>query len=39
MQFAVPQFTDVEDRLIGPLTLKQDLQEGAGKHPCFGREG
>ena len=25
MQFAVPQFTDVEDRLIGPLTLKQFL--------------
>jgi hypothetical protein len=25
MQYAVPQFTDVEDRLIGPLTLKQFL--------------
>ncbi len=25
MQFAVPQFTDVEDRLIGSLTLKQFL--------------
>lgn len=25
MQFAVPQFTEVEDRLIGPLTLKQFL--------------
>ncbi|MDP4000755.1 MAG: hypothetical protein Q8P83_00745 [bacterium] len=25
MQFAVPQFTDVEDKLIGPLTLKQFL--------------
>lgn len=23
MQYAVPQFTDVEDKLIGPLTLKQ----------------
>ena len=23
MQFAVPQFTEVEDKLIGPLTLKQ----------------
>lgn len=23
MQFPVPQFTDVEDRIIGPLTLKQ----------------
>ncbi len=25
MQFAVPQFTDVEDKLIGPLTLRQFL--------------
>jgi len=25
MQYSVPQFTDVEDRLIGPLTLKQFL--------------
>ncbi|HTL39371.1 MAG TPA: PrgI family protein [Methylomirabilota bacterium] len=25
MQFAVPQFTDVEDKLIGPFTLKQFL--------------
>jgi hypothetical protein len=25
MQFPVPQFTDVEDRIIGPLTLKQFL--------------
>ncbi|MBX4187236.1 MAG: PrgI family protein [Candidatus Doudnabacteria bacterium] len=25
MQFAVPQFTDVEDKLIGPLSLKQFL--------------
>ena len=25
MQFAVPQFTDVEDKLFGPLTLKQFL--------------
>lgn len=23
MQFQVPQFTDIEDRVIGPLTLKQ----------------
>jgi hypothetical protein len=23
MQFSVPQFTDVEDRIIGPLTIKQ----------------
>ena len=25
MQYPVPQFTDVEDRIIGPLTLKQFL--------------
>ena len=25
MQFAIPQFTDIEDKLIGPLTLKQFL--------------
>ena len=25
MQYAVPQFVDVEDKLIGPLTLKQFL--------------
>ncbi|MGE5392124.1 MAG: PrgI family protein [Candidatus Saccharibacteria bacterium] len=25
MQFAVPQFVDIEDKLIGPLTLKQFL--------------
>jgi hypothetical protein len=29
MQFAVPQFTDVEDKLIGPFTLKQFLFIGA----------
>ncbi len=23
MQFPVPQFTDVEDKIIGPLTIKQ----------------
>lgn len=23
MQFPVPQFTDIEDRIIGPLTIKQ----------------
>ena len=23
MQFPVPQFTDVEDKIIGPLTVKQ----------------
>lgn len=31
MQFPVPQFTDVEDRIIGPLTIKQfGILFGAG---------
>lgn len=31
MQFQVPQFIDIEDRIIGPLTLKQFLYlAGAG---------
>lgn len=31
MQFPVPQFTDVEDKIIGPLTLKQfGIVFGAG---------
>lgn len=32
MQFAVPQFIDIEDKIIGPLTLKQFfyLAGGAG---------
>lgn len=31
MQFPVPQFTDVEDRIFGPLTLKQfGIVFGAG---------
>ena len=31
MQFPVPQFTDVEDKIIGPLTLKQfGIFAGAG---------
>ncbi|MEK7161506.1 MAG: PrgI family protein [Patescibacteria group bacterium] len=31
MQFPVPQFTDVEDRIIGPLTIKQfGIVFGAG---------
>ena len=31
MQFNVPQFIDVEDRIVGPLTLKQFLYlAGAG---------
>ncbi|MCX6797248.1 MAG: PrgI family protein [Candidatus Doudnabacteria bacterium] len=31
MQFSVPQFTDVEDKIIGPLTIKQfGILFGAG---------
>lgn len=31
MQFPVPQFTDVEDKIIGPLTIKQfGIMFGAG---------
>lgn len=29
MQFQVPQFIDIEDKIIGPLTLKQFLYVGA----------
>lgn len=30
MQFQVPQFLDVEDKIIGPFTLKQFLFAGGG---------
>jgi hypothetical protein len=31
MRFQVPQFTDVEDKIVGPLTLKQFVYlAGAG---------
>jgi hypothetical protein len=30
MQFNVPQFIEVEDKIVGPLTLKQFLYLGAG---------
>jgi len=30
MKFDVPQFIEVEDKIIGPLTLKQFLYIGAG---------
>jgi len=30
MQFQVPQFTDVEDKIFGPLTLKQFVYVGGG---------
>ncbi len=30
MQFNVPQFIEIEDKILGPLTLKQSLFLGAG---------
>ncbi len=30
MQFNIPQFIEVEDKIIGPLTLKQALYLGGG---------
>lgn len=36
MQFNIPQFIDVEDRIVGPLTLKQFLYiAGAGAAAFF----
>lgn len=30
MRFTVPQFTDIEDKIIGPLTVKQFMMALAG---------
>ncbi len=35
MKFDVPQFIEVEDKIIGPLTLKQFLYIGAGAGSLF----
>lgn len=35
MQYSVPQFVDIEDKIIGPLTLKQFLILVAGALVCF----
>ena len=35
MQFNVPQFIDIEDKIIGPLTLKQFLFLVAGAGLLF----
>lgn len=35
MQFQVPQFIETEDRIVGPLTLKQFLYIAAGAALCF----
>lgn len=35
MQFQVPQFIETEDKIVGPLTLKQFLYIGAAGLLCF----
>lgn len=35
MQFNVPQFIEIEDKIVGPLTLKQFLYLAAGGAICF----
>lgn len=35
MQFQVPQFIETEDKIIGPLTIKQFLYIAAGGALCF----
>jgi hypothetical protein len=35
MQYQVPQFIEVEDRLFGPLTLKQFIYVAGGAGMCF----
>jgi hypothetical protein len=35
MQFQIPQFTEIEDKIIGPLTLKQFLYLAVGAFVIF----
>lgn len=35
MQFKVPQFIDVEDKIFGPLTFKQFIYLAGGAALCF----
>jgi len=35
MQFQIPQFTEIEDKIIGPLTLKQFLYLAVGAFVVF----
>lgn len=35
MQFQVPQFIETEDKIVGPLTIKQFLYIAAGAALCF----
>ncbi len=36
MQFQVPQFIETEDKIVGPLTLKQFLELTIAAGICFG---
>lgn len=35
MQFQVPQFIEVEDKIFGPLTFKQFIYIGGGAGACY----
>jgi hypothetical protein len=35
MQYEVPQFIEIEDKIIGPLTLKQFIYVAGGAALCF----
>ncbi len=35
MRYQVPQFIDVEDKIVGPLTLKQFVYVAGGAGMCF----
>jgi hypothetical protein len=35
MRYQVPQFIDVEDKVIGPLTIKQFIYLAGGAGMCF----
>lgn len=35
MRYQVPQFIEVEDKIFGPLTIKQFLYVGGGAAMCF----
>ncbi|MEY4747291.1 MAG: hypothetical protein RLZZ416_340 [Candidatus Parcubacteria bacterium] len=35
MQFQVPQFIEVEDKIFGPLTFKQFIYMGGGAGACY----
>ncbi len=35
MQFQVPQFIEVEDKIFGPLTFKQFIYVGGGAGACY----